>query len=105
MKTIDINDFIENLKDVNGNEGDHYDLICYGSGKAQFYKGMLVTCIEQSGGGEGGSQDCHTVLKIGDEFYRIDYTYFSYCGFEYDESELYLVEPVERVVTVYEKVE
>ena len=57
--------------------------------------------IEQEGGGEGGSEYCHTVLQIGDEFYKFDYRYYSHHGFD-DFEKATKVEPKQKVITVYE---
>lgn len=103
-KIISLSDFIGNLKDSDGNEGDHYDLICYGSGKDFTFRDLPVECIEQKGGGEGGSEYCYSILKIGESLYMIEYSYYSHHGYDYDDSNLYLVEPKQKMVTVYEKV-
>lgn len=42
-----------------------------------------ITLIEQDGGGEGGSEYCYSVLKIGDKFFKIDYSYQSHSGFSF----------------------
>src|SRR5574344_208210 len=41
-----------------------------------------IKFIEQDGGGEGGSEYCHTVLQIGDEFYKFEYRYYSHHGYD-----------------------
>lgn len=59
--------------------------------------------IEQDGGGEGGSEDCYAVFQWKDKFYRVDYNYYSYVGYENLHSEnIYEVKPVEKTVTFYE---
>jgi hypothetical protein len=42
-----------------------------------------ISLVEQDGGGEGGSEYCSSVLKIGDKFFRINYTYQSHVGFDF----------------------
>lgn len=60
--------------------------------------------LEQEGGGEGGSEYCYGVFKLGDKVYRAEYSYFSYNGHEYDDiaETLREVKPVEKTITVYE---
>lgn len=59
--------------------------------------------IEQDGGGEGGSEDCYAVFQWKDRYYRVDYNYYSYHGYEnLDMENIYEVFPQERTVTFYE---
>ena len=58
--------------------------------------------IESEGGGEGGSEDVYTVLKIDDIFYRIDYNYYSFEGYSFDCAEVKIVTPKKKAVIVYE---
>ena len=58
--------------------------------------------IEQEGGGEGGAEDCTLVFMWKDKYYRLNYSYYSYHGYDFDDAMLYEVTPVEKVVTVYE---
>lgn len=61
-----------------------------------------VTYIEKKGGGEGGGENCHTVLKLGDDFVKVAFYYYSYSGYEHDYADVCKVTPVDRVVTFYE---
>jgi hypothetical protein len=63
-----------------------------------------VKYIEHEGGGEGGSEDCESVIQVGGVFYKIIYSYASYEGFDWDFAEVEIVKPVERVVTFYESI-
>jgi hypothetical protein len=45
------------------------------------------------GGGEGGAESCHTIFALGDKFYKIRYSYYSYRGYEIDDAELIEVTP------------
>ena len=59
--------------------------------------------IAQEGGGEGGAEDCYAVFQWKDKFYRVDYNYYSYHGYENLHMEnIYEVKPVEKTVTSYE---
>ena len=59
--------------------------------------------ITQDEGGEGGSEDCYAVFSWKGRYYRVDYNYYSYVGYENLEMEnIYEVFPKERVVTFYE---
>ncbi len=58
--------------------------------------------VAQEGGGEGGAEYCFTVFKWKEQYYRIDYNYYSHHGYEFDCSEIYRVTPKEKTITVYE---
>lgn len=60
--------------------------------------------LQQEGGGEGGSEGCYGVFKLGGKIYRAEYSYYSHYGCDYDDilSTLKEVEPVEKTITVYE---
>lgn len=62
--------------------------------------------LEQEGGGEGGAEDCHGVFSFKGKIYRGCYSYYSYNGHEYDyiESTLQEVKPVEKTIIVYEAI-
>ena len=64
-------------------------------------KAIPLEWIEQDGG-EGGGEYCYTVVKLGDKFLKIEYSYYSYNGYETDGAEVYEVEATERLVTFYE---
>jgi hypothetical protein len=57
-----------------------------------------------SDGGEGEGEKAHSVIQLEGEFYRMDYGYYSYDG--YDIGDIYSdwdkVEPSEKTITVYE---
>lgn len=67
--------------------------------------GDVIEVLKYEGGGEGGAQNCYTILKIGEQFFKVEYQYFSYNGFDLDAdyADLYEVFPVEKLVTVYER--
>lgn len=44
----------------------------------------IVTCHQQSGGGEGGATDCYSVIEFENRFYKVSYTYASYDGYSFD---------------------
>lgn len=58
--------------------------------------------IEQEGGGEGGSEWCHTIFKWKDTYYRYCYSYYSHYGYEHDNMALEIVTPEEKTITTYE---
>lgn len=60
--------------------------------------------LEQEGGGEGGSEYCYGVFKLGGKIYKAEYSYYSYNGHEYDGiyDTLKEVKPVQKTITVYE---
>lgn len=59
--------------------------------------------IEHEGGGEGGGEDCESVIKVDNVFYKVSYAYASYNGFYWEDAEVNVVHPVERMVTFYEQ--
>lgn len=62
------------------------------------------THLVQKGGGEGGSEYCYGVFKLGDKYYRAEYSYYSYNGYETYGiiDSLKEVTPKEKKITVYE---
>lgn len=62
------------------------------------------THIEQDGGGEGGSEYCYGVIKIKDKFYKAEWSYYSYNGYDHDgiTDTIREVKPVTKTITVYE---
>lgn len=91
-------EFLEDVKGVDGEDIDAYEFLL-GSG---FYRnGILVEVIEQVGG-EGEGEHAHTIFKIGEEYWKCDYSYYSYHGFEFDDAMMVKVEPKEKTIIVYE---
>ena len=59
--------------------------------------------IEQEGGGEGGAEECHSVFKWKDKYYRTEYSYYSYHGYEnVSMDNIWEVTPKQKTITVYE---
>lgn len=60
--------------------------------------------IKQEGGGEGGAEYCFGIFQILDKFYKAEYSYYSYNGYEYGDisDTVREVKPVEKLITVYE---
>ena len=54
-----------------------------------------VKVLEQEGGGEGGSESCHTIFHFvpEDTYFCIKYSYYSHHGFDFDYCELSQVYP------------
>lgn len=65
-------------------------------------KEVGLELIEKDGGGEGGAEDCYSVVKLNGVFYCIYYNYYSHHGFDFDYASIQVVRPVEKVITVYE---
>lgn len=63
-----------------------------------------LTNIERDGGGEGGGEYCYGVIKLGEEYYKAEWTYYSYQGEDFDdiESTITQVSPRKKTITVYE---
>ncbi len=60
--------------------------------------------IEGDTGGEGSGEYCYSIFSWKDKVYKIEYSYYSYGGTDYDgvEDTIREVVPVEKLVTVYE---
>jgi len=62
----------------------------------------MLRVMEYDGGGEGGAEDCYSIIRVGKRYFRCDYEYYSYEGFNYtDESEVYEVVPKKVEVIQY----
>ena len=61
-----------------------------------------VEHIKTEGGGEGGSEDVATVVKIKDTYYEVCYSYYSHEGYNFEWLTCNEVKPVQRMVTFYE---
>ena len=84
-----------------GHKNPLYNMICFGPGKTSNFE-----IVEQDGGGEGGSEDCYTIIKFNETYYRFDYKYYSSEGFQLglddlDNIDVYEVVPRAVVVTQY----
>lgn len=60
--------------------------------------------LDQEGGGEGGSEYCCGVLRIGNTIYKAEWSYYSHHGMDYDYimSAIKEVTPKTKTITVYE---
>ena len=100
--TIDFKEFCDELRSEEYQDGLEHSEVAYGSiPEGTTYKDEPVTVIEMVGG-EGEGEHAHLILSVGDKFYKMDFSYYSYNGFEYDGCELRLVKPVSKQITVYE---
>ena len=61
--------------------------------------------VDSEGGYEGEGEYCHKIILFKEEniFIKIQASYYSYGGVEFDYAEVYEVEPREVVVTQYFK--
>lgn len=106
-RIADLNSYIQHLQLENGEVIDEYYL-CDGSWEDELSfvdedgSKLPVEFIEQDGGGEGGTEYCETILKVGDNFVKITYRYYSHHGYEFDGATVYSVTPIEKMVTIYE---
>ncbi|MNK14408.1 hypothetical protein D3C87_325310 [compost metagenome] len=78
-----------------------YEFLKYGSGR---YDTDRVVFITKEGGGEGGTEDVFSVINVDGVLYRVNYSYRSYDGYEFDYAEVSIVKPVDRMVTFYEEI-
>lgn len=75
-------------------EVDTYELLA----ASREFAFRIITHIEQEGGGEY----CYAVIQVGEKFYKIEYSYYSYNGYDYDDTDVLEVVPTQRMVTFYE---
>ena len=71
-----------------------------GEEQYQNYNGQKVEVVEQWGG-EGEGDSAGITLKIGDFYFKANWTYVSWDGYYYDGTEFYQVVPKEVMVTKY----
>lgn len=87
---------------------DYNDLDAQGKTRREYAKEVLselgVEHIQSEGGGEGGSEHCEGVIRIGEEYFKAEWSYYSHQGCEYDwiEDTITPVKPRQVTVTVYE---
>lgn len=76
----------------------------YGKGFFKTDSGELVQAelISHTGGYEEDEEECTSILKIGDQYFKFDYGYRSSDGYDYTWMDVREVKPVQKVVTVYE---
>jgi hypothetical protein len=87
---------LESLYEERG--GDYFeDFLLDGCGEIKGFE-----FIEQDGGGEGGAEDCYSIVKVDGVFYKVTYAYYSHHGFETDYAGVFKVTPREKTITVYE---
>ena len=75
-----IEDIIHSLPD------DKRNLIDAKEFKNYLKSNKIFEISEQEGGGEGGAEECHTVMKAGDRYFLFEYSYYSHHGFDIFES-------------------
>jgi hypothetical protein len=100
-KKIDFEDFKVLLEEKYNAYPDNYGF---------YYSGMIrdgdenvgVKLVDREGGGEGGAEDCYSILEIDGVFYQVTYNYYSYVGYEFDYAEVTIVTPKQKTITVYE---
>ncbi len=62
----------------------------------------MLRLMEYDGGGEGGAENCYSIIRVGKRYFKCDYEYYSYNGFDYsDGSEVYEVAPKTVEVVQY----
>jgi hypothetical protein len=65
---------------------------------------IRVSAKYREGGGEGGPEGCHTIFEVGGKLYKINYSYYSYQGFNIDDG-AELIEVVLKTIEVVAYVE
>lgn len=87
-------DYLETGSDWNGDTKKFNQLL-------EHFDYKMMQC---EGGGEGEGEYCHSVIRIGNKFFKAEWSYYSYngCDFDYIESTIKEVFPHEKTITVYE---
>lgn len=69
----------------------------------EFMKQFDYQQMEGSYGGEGEGEQCCSVIRLGDQYFSAEWTYYSYNGCEYDgiEHSVHEVFPEQVTITVY----
>lgn len=110
MNILDINSLseFEEIFDSGGYELDEFLVRGYGS-LIHTPSGSNVEFIKAWGGGVDSSNDgyevegtTYSIIKVGYDYFKIVFSYYSYTGFDFDDIEIYQVRPVEKTVIVYE---
>ena len=59
--------------------------------------------VDGEGGTEGGGEYCYGVICVGEEYYKAEWSYYSYsgCDTDYMEDTIKEVVPEEKTITVY----
>lgn len=59
--------------------------------------------LEEQTGGEGEGEYCYSVIKIGDKYFKAEWSYYSYngCDYDYIEDTIKEVTPSTKTITVY----
>lgn len=58
--------------------------------------------VTQEGGGEGGTEYCFTVFEWKGVLYKMEYSYYSYDGYDFSNVNVKETKSIEQTVTVYE---
>lgn len=94
---------VDNEKEMD--YGKYYFIeLLRGYAPSQFETIDSVKYIEHDGGGEGGAEDCYSVIQVEGVFYKVIYSYASYQGFYWEYAEVRECKPVERMVTFYDEI-
>jgi hypothetical protein len=65
-------------------------------------KEKILEVLENIGGDEGDGEYAYIVFRYKDKFYKLEYSYYSYVGRDFDCATFSEVTPVEKLMTVYE---
>lgn len=105
MKYSDFKDLVENCLDDATDSGvtwkwgyvpDVEEIILEGCEEAG------IVLVNQKGGGEGGAEDCVSVLLIKGQHYAVYYSYYSHYGHDFNYVDVRKVSPKQKTITVYE---
>jgi hypothetical protein len=91
-----------------GDDTPEHGTLSWRDNPSELFNSILIahdySHVESEGGGEGEGEYCYGVIKVGEEYYKADWSYYSYDGCEYDgiESTVRVVTPKEKTIVVYE---
>lgn len=92
--------YIEDI--IDGLPDDKRNLIDAKEFKNYLRENKIFEISQQEGGGEGGGEECYTVMKVGDRYFLFEYTYYSHHGFDiFESSKVVEVKPRQVEVTKF----
>lgn len=71
-------------------------------GDEPYLKSMGLELVECCEGDVAEPSERWSVLKIGEEYWKVEFNYYSFSGHEWEDSVAYRVTPKEKLVVVWE---
>lgn len=65
-------------------------------------KGRGIELLESCQGDIYEPSERWSILKVGDEYWKVEFKYYSFSGYEWEDSVVYRVTPKEKLIVVWE---